>query len=48
MLYPIHRKFVIAVSSSALFDLSESNQVFIEKGAQAYKEFQKSKLTASI
>lgn len=48
MPYPIHEKFVIAVSSSALFDLSESNQVFIEKGAQAYKEFQKSKLNETL
>lgn len=38
--YPIERKLVIAVSSSALFDLTESNAVFLEKGPKAYKEFQ--------
>ena len=30
--YPIHRKLVIAVASSALFDLADSNAVFEEKG----------------
>jgi 5'-nucleotidase len=38
--YPIERKLVIAVSSSALFDLTESNEVFVEKGPKAYKVFQ--------
>lgn len=28
MPYPIERKLVVAVSSSALFDLSESHSVF--------------------
>ena len=40
MPYPIERKLVIAVSSSALFDLSESHSVFVEKGPKAYKKFQ--------
>ena len=40
MPYPIERKLVVAVSSSALFDLSESHKVFLEKGPKAYKEFQ--------
>lgn len=40
MPYPIERKLVIAVSSSALFDLSESHGVFLEKGSKAYKDFQ--------
>jgi 5'-nucleotidase len=38
--YPIERKLVIAVSSSALFDLTESDQLFQAKGAKAYKSFQ--------
>jgi 5'-nucleotidase len=42
--YPIERKLVIAVSSSALFDLSESNAVFLELGPKAYKEFQEDNL----
>ncbi|KZY60182.1 5'-nucleotidase [Oleiphilus sp. HI0071] len=42
--YPIDQKLVIAVSSSALFDLSESDKVFRENGAKAYKEFQEAHL----
>ncbi|MCP3686173.1 MAG: 5'-nucleotidase [bacterium] len=44
MPYPIERKLVIAVSSSALFDLSESNAVFEEKGPRAYQKFQEKNL----
>jgi len=35
MPFPIEGKLVIAVSSSALFDLSESDKVFREKGLAA-------------
>src|SRR5690554_306981 len=41
MSYKIEDKLVIAVSSSALFDLSESDKVFRKQGAEAYKTFQK-------
>ena len=44
MPYPIERKLVIAVSSSALFDLSESDRVFREQGPKAYREYQKENL----
>ena len=44
MAYPIEKKLVVAVSSSALFDLSESHAVFVEKGPNAYKEFQEANL----
>lgn len=44
MTYPIEKKLVIAVSSSALFDLSESHKVFLEKGRVAYKKFQEENL----
>ena len=40
MPYPIEIKLVIAVSSSALFDLSESHSVFVKQGPKAYKKFQ--------
>jgi len=40
MSYPIERKLVIAVSSSALFDLSESDKVFREQGSKKYKAYQ--------
>lgn len=45
MAYPIDRKLVIAVSSSALFDLSESDAIFRSDGAKAYKDFQEKNLT---
>lgn len=44
MPYPIERKLVIAVSSSALFDLSESHAIFTKYGPKAYKEFQERNL----
>lgn len=44
MAYPIDRKLVIAVSSSALFDLTESDNVFRESGEKAYKEYQEQNL----
>lgn len=40
MAYPIERKFVIGVASSALFDLSESHQVYLEHGPEKYKQYQ--------
>lgn len=39
--YPIHRKLVIGVASSALFDLSVSNAVFVEKGEEGYRKYQR-------
>lgn len=44
MSYPIEKKLVIAVSSSALFDLTESHAVFEKQGAKAYKAFQEKNL----
>ena len=44
MSYPIEQKLVIAVSSSTLFDLSESHSVFVEQGPNAYKHFQEQHL----
>jgi 5'-nucleotidase len=39
--YPIHKKLVIAVASSALFDLTESDSVFREQGEEKYREYQR-------
>lgn len=39
MPYPIDKKIVIAVSSSALFDLEESDEVFRREGEKAYREW---------
>ena len=41
MTYPIEKKLVIAVASSALFDLTESDSIFKAQGVQPYKEYQK-------
>lgn len=41
MAYPIHKKLVIAVASSALFDLTESHAVFEEKGEEEYRDYQR-------
>jgi 5'-nucleotidase len=40
MVYPIEKKLVIAVASSALFDLTESDSIFKAQGLKAYKEYQ--------
>ena len=41
MPYPIEDKLVIAVASSALFDLSECDRVFHEKGEAGYRQYQR-------
>lgn len=40
MPFEIENKFVIAVASSALFDLSESDKVFRDKGEDIYRKYQ--------
>lgn len=42
--YPIEKKLAIAVSSSALFDLEESDRVFRENGPKEYKAFQEANI----
>ncbi len=44
MAYPIERKLVVAVASSALFDLSESGKVWDDEGPRAYEEYQRTHL----
>lgn len=41
MPFDIGEKFVVAVASSALFDLTDSDRVFREEGEQAYREYQR-------
>ncbi len=48
MSYPIDKKLVIAVSSSALFNLEESDRVFREQGEQAYKTYQETHLDVTL
>lgn len=40
MAFPIEEKLVIAVASSALFDLTESHSVYTEQGVKAYQAYQ--------
>jgi 5'-nucleotidase len=46
--YPINKKLVIAVASSALFDLSESDKVYREHGVDAYRRHQRKKEDATL
>jgi 5'-nucleotidase len=40
MPYSLENKLVVAVASSALFDLAESDRVFQMKGVEAYRDYQ--------
>ena len=40
MPYPIEKKLVVAVASSALFDLTESDSIYREQGVEEYKKHQ--------
>jgi len=48
MAYPIEHKLVIGIASSALFDLSESHQIFLEQGAEAYRKYQEEHLNVIL
>src|SRR5690554_3096848 len=48
MPYPIEDKLVIAVASSALFDLSESDHVFQNQGEKAYRQYQEAHLDVPL
>ena len=45
MAYSLEGKLVVAVASSALFDLTESDKVFREQGEEAYRAFQRARET---
>lgn len=40
MAYPIEKKLVVCVTSSALFDMTESNEIFENEGIDAYQKYQ--------
>lgn len=44
MAYPIEKKLVVGVASSALFDLSESHDIFLNQGQEAYRSHQEQNL----
>ena len=48
MPYPIEDKLVIAVASSALFDLSNSDHVFRTQGEKAYRKYQEANLDSPL
>lgn len=40
MAYPIERKFVVGVSTTALFDLEKEDEIYHNEGIDAYKKYQ--------
>lgn len=44
MPYPIEKKLVIAVTSRAVFDMAEANQVFDDEGLETFKQYQLQRL----
>ncbi|MGQ9865133.1 MAG: 5'-nucleotidase [Pseudanabaenaceae cyanobacterium] len=48
MSFPIEEKLVVAIASSALFDLTESHGVFEREGAKAYRAFQEQHLDVPL
>lgn len=39
--YTLEDKLVVAIASSAIFDLSESDRIFRERGTEAYRQYQR-------
>lgn len=48
MAYPIEQKLVIGIASSALFDLSESHEVFLKQGIEAYRLYQEKNIDKTL
>ncbi len=48
MAYQIEHKLVIGVASSALFDLTESHQVYLDSGAEEYRKYQEQHIDAVL
>ncbi len=48
MPYPIEKKLVIAVSSSALFDMEESDAIFRQYGEKTYREYQRKNIDVPL
>jgi 5'-nucleotidase len=48
MPYPIEHKLVIGIASSALFDLTASHQVYLEGGAEAYRNYQQQQINTVL
>ena len=48
MAYPIEKKLVVAVASSALFDLTDSDRIYREQGVEAYRKFQEEHIEQNL
>ncbi len=48
MAYSVEGKIVIAISSSALFDMTESDKIFRDNGLEAYKAHQKQNIDVPL
>jgi len=48
MSYPIDQKLVVAVASSALFDLSDSHRVYMERGIEEYRKYQEEHIDSTL
>lgn len=48
MAYLVEGKIVVAVSSSALFDMTDSDKIFCEQGLIAYKEHQRKNIDVPL
>ena len=48
MAYQIEHKLVIGIASSALFDLAESHQVYLDSGAEQYRKYQQAHLDVTL
>jgi 5'-nucleotidase len=46
--FRIEDKLVIALASSALFDLTESHEVFLQKGVEEYRRYQRARETVVL
>ena len=46
--YPIDQKLVVAVASSALFDLSDSHRVYQERGIEEYRKYQEAHIDSTL
>lgn len=44
MAFPIEQKLVVCVTSSALFDMTESNRVFQDQGVESYQRYQEANI----
>lgn len=48
MAYDLEHRLVVGVASSAVFDLTESDAIFREKGEEEYRKFQEANLSSPL